>query len=453
VNRGYVRSGSKLLWKMAVLLALIIFVPEAWGQDEYEFIPIIKKSTRTRVAVPDFHPARQLPANDPASPKLTRALRDTVDMTGLLELIPPDSYPGAGLPGEKENLAAWKLINADLLIRGDVARVGEKRYQVEFRCYDLKQDRMVLGKRYTGGSELFNRMVLKYMDELLYWLTGRKSALDSRIAYVSDQTGRNEIRMMDTDGGNSQAVTGNKTLNLSPAWSPDGRYLLYVGYRDRNPDLYIRDVESTKDTKFYSASGLNIAGEFSPDGRWIAFCREDRDANVDVYVISREGRDLRRITTSAAIDVSPTWSPDGKLMAFVSDRVGTPQIYLLDLTRGAEGPNNPAVRLTYEGSYNSSPAWSPDGRYIAYTGRVGGQFDLFLIEMGGQGRPVKRLTATVANEEDPAWSPDGRFLAYDSTESGNYDIYIRSIYGGTPRRITSLAAKERMPAWSPKSEP
>jgi TolB protein len=443
----------KLWWKTAAVFMLFALVPAARGQEAYEFIPIIKQATRTRVAVPDFRAVSQLPGDDPGPARLTQFLRDTVAMTGLFELVPPASYPGTVLPGEKENLAAWRLINADLLIRGDLSRLSRNRYQVEIRCYDLKQGTMVLGKRYTGGPELMNRMVLRYMDELIQWLTGKKSALDSRIAYVSDQTGRNEVRIMDTDGGNSQAVTTNHTLNLSPAWSPDGRYLLYVGYRDRNPDLYIRDMDGTKDTKFYSSTGLNIAGDFSPDGRWIAFCREDQYGNVDVYVISREGRDLRRITASPAIEVSPTWSPDGKLMAFVSDRAGTPQLYLLDLTRGSEGPNNPAMRLTYDGSYNTSPAWSPDGRYIAYTGRVGGQFDLYLIEMSGQGKPVKRLTATAANEEGPAWSPDGRFLVYDSNESGNYDIYIRSIYGGTPRRITSLAAKERMPAWSPRSEP
>ena len=227
----------KLFWKMAAVLALLFLVPAARGQEDYEFIPIVKKSTPTRVAAPDFRGAPQLPGHDPAPAMLTRALRDTVAMTGLFDLVPPASYPEPGLPGAKENLAAWKLINADLLVRGDVAMIGLKRYQVELRCYDLKQDRMVLGKRYTGGPEMFNRMVLKYMDELIQWLTGKRSALDSRVAYVSDQTGRNELRIMDTDGANSQAITSNRTLNLSPAWSPDGRYLLYVGYRDRNPDL------------------------------------------------------------------------------------------------------------------------------------------------------------------------------------------------------------------------
>lgn len=447
-GRG-IRRGRRVGFFLVVLMALA----GAIGAQEGNYFVIKKASVKDRVAVPDFRPGPDVRKDDPSPARLTGMMRDTVKMAGLFELIPPDAYPATALPGDKENLPAWRLINTDYLIRGDLDKLDGKRYQVEFRLYDLSQDKMVLGKRYTGEPELFNRMVLKFMDEVIYLLTNKKSYLDSRLAFVSDVSGRNEIHVIDTDGSHDQAITSNRTLNLSPAWSPDGRYLLYLGYRARNPDLYIADLAKGTESKFYSASGLNIAGEFSPDGRQIAFCAMDRDANVDVYVISREGRDLRRITVSAAIDVSPTWSPDGRLMAFVSDRTGSPQIYLLDLSRGPEGSNNPAVRLTYDGSYNTSPAWSPDGRYIAYAGRVGGEFDLFLIEMGTNQRTSRRLTATPSNEEEPAWSPDSRFLVYDSNPGGNYDIYIMSVYGGEPRRITTKGAKERMPAWSPRTEP
>jgi len=425
------------------------------GAQDYsfeEFPAIVKRPQKIRVAVPDFQPLSQLPAHDNSCARLTGFMREVVGMTGLLELVSPDAYPALALPGEKEDFETWKAINTDYIIRGDAALLDEGRYQIEFRCFDLKQGKMVLGKRYTGEPALFNRMVMRFMDEFIGYLTGKKGALDSRIAYVSDASGRNEIRLVDTDGSNDQAITSNRTLNLSPSWSPDGRYLLYQGYRARNPDLYIIDNAKGKETKLYGASGLNLPGKFSPDGRSIAFAREGADGNIDLYLISVTGQELKRLTSASSIEVSPAWSPDGKLMAFVSDRAGNPQVYLLDLSRGPESAGNPAVRLTYEGDYNSSPAWSPDGQYLAFAGRVGGQFDLFLIFMSGENRSPRRLTASAANEENPAWSPDSRFLVYDSNKSGNYDIYLMSIYGGEPRKITSKAAKERMPAWSPQDE-
>jgi len=436
---------------ITVLLVFCLALPSDSGsEEEYEFITIRKKASRMRVAVPRFGTLSEFPAADSSPYEMTELTRELLEMTGLFELVPPDAYPDPVLPADADNLGAWKLINTEFLIRGDIARLGGKRYQVELRCFDVTKNEMELGKRYTGEKNLFNRMVMRFIDELIGSLTGRKSALDARVAYISDVSGREEVHVMDTDGSHDQALTKNRTLNLGPAWSPDGKYILYLGYRARNPDLYIKNLAKGNETRFYGKQGLNLPGKFSPDGRMIAFSKEAPDGNMDVYVISVSGRNLKRMTSANSIEISPSWSPDGKLLAFVSDRTGSPQIYIIDLARGSESARNPALRLSLEGGYNSSPAWSPDGRYIAYTGRVGEQFDLFLINMSGGTRQTRRLTATPANEENPSWAPDSRFLVYDSNKYGNYDIYIMSIYGGTPRKITKKAANERMPAWSPR---
>lgn len=438
--------------KIKLIVCLFLFsvlLPSfSVGADDYEFIVIRKKGQKQRVAVPEFRTLSELPKGDTSVGELTRLMREGLEMTGLFEVVSPDSYPSSLLPGGREDMSAWRLIGVDILIRGDIAYIGKNKYQVEIRCFDVISKKMTLGKRYSGSAGLFNRMVMRYLDELLGWLTGRAGFLASRIAYVSDITGRNEIRVMDTDGSHNEAVTNNRTLNLSPTWSPDGRYILYTGYRARNPDLYLTDIDKNKEWRIFGKRGLNIAGEFRHDNKMIAFTREGEDGNIDIYMIGTDGRNLKRLTHAYAIEVSPTWSPDGKLLAFVSDRTGSPQIYILDLSQGAESQRNPAVRLSQEGRYNTSPAWSPDGQYIAYAGKVGGQFDLFLIRMYRSERPVERLTATKANEENPAWSPDSRFLVYDSNKAGNYDIQMMSIYGGTPRRLTKGAAKDSMPVWS-----
>lgn len=443
-------------WKIPLLIIAAVLLPLAVaGDDEYEFIVITKAPRRVRVAAPDVKFISQPAAGDESDRVLTRILRDTIELAGLFELVAPDAYPYPVVAtGRGEDFAAWQLIGTDLLIRTDLAAIDQDRYQAEFRCYDIRQKKVVLGKRYTGAGDMINRMALRYMDELIGWLTTRKSSLDARIAFVTDLNliRRTEIHVMDTDGSHDQPVTRNRTLNLSPSWSPDGRYLVYTGYRGRNPDLYIADLVDNKEWRFFSKQGLNSSPEFSPDGRLIAFTREGTDGNIDICVIGVNGQDLKRITFAASNEVSPSWSPDSMMLAFASDRTGNPQIYLLDLTRGPESQRNPAVRLTNEGSYNTFPAWSPDGRWIAYSGRVGGQFELFLIDMTGQGRTVRRLTATSSNEETPSWSPDSRFLVYASNKYGNYDIYVMSIYGGSPRRITQGTAQERMPAWSPRAE-
>ena len=156
------------------------------------------------------------------------------------------------------------------------------------------------------------------------------------------------------------------------------------------------------------------------------------------------------VTSHPASDIQPTWSPDGHYLAFVSDRSGSPQIYMIDLYQGAESAGNKPIRLTQNGSYNVSPAWSPDGRYLAYCRRTGGQFDLYLIDFsGGDQRTETQITNTRYNEEDPAWSPDGRMLVYSANKNGNYDIFVISIFSKEPMQVTNFPSDETQPSWSP----
>ena len=76
--------------------------------------------------------------------------------------------------------------------------------------------------------------------------------------------------------------------------------------------------------------------------------------------------------------MSPTWSPDGNKIAFVSNRTGSPQIYVLDLETGNER------RLTFEGKYNTQPSWSPRGDKIAYSCQVDGFQQVFVIDVDGR---------------------------------------------------------------------
>jgi TolB protein len=446
-------AGSRRGRALAAVLLIVLSAVAGAQVVEEGFLVVRKVPNPVRVAVPMFVATNALPEGDQALTILTDKMRDVISFTGLFELIDPAAYPQPMVGAGGDDLDGYALIRAQFLIRGAVAYKGDGKYQAVIRCYDVKTKQQVLAKTYTASGDLFNRMVLRFVDDLLGWIhpSSGRGALDARIAFVTDRSRRNEIHAMDTDGMHDQPITRNGTLNLFPAWAPNGRFLIYTGYQARNPDIYLANLDEGKEWKLFGERGTNIAGEFSKDGRNISFSREGSNGNMDIYTIGTDGKGLTRLTRSPAIEISPTWSPDGKLMAFVSDRTGTPQIYLLDLAAGVESPDNPAVRVTQEGSYNTEPSWSPDGRYIAFSGRVNGQFDLFIVNMSGAAPEItKRITQTPENEEHPRWSPDSRFLIFQSTKYGNYDIYIMSIYGHEPKRITTGAANERQPTWSPR---
>ena len=166
--------------------------------------------------------------------------------------------------------------------------------------------------------------------------------------------------------------------------------------------------------------------------------------NVDVIVIhALDGEwevPVDRFTNHWGIDVSPTFSPDGKKMAFVSNRSGSPQIYIRDLINGGE------QRVTFQGNYNTSPDWSSLDR-IAFSAMANGRSDIFTID--ADGRNLRSLTENQSNNEDPSWSPDGRYIIFSSSREGGYHLYMMNANGQNQRRITFLKGEQTAPAWSP----
>jgi TolB protein len=373
------------------------------------------------------------------------AIMYDLDLSGWFRVIDRSAYiehpQKTGITLGTFDLKDWSTIGAEGLVKGGFTIQGDE-ISVELRLFDVYQAKERVGKRYTGRVKDFRRIAHKFADEIIYQFTGVPGIFNTRIVYVSNSGGRfKEIHVSHLDGSEKYQVTNNRTINLSPAWTPDGRSVLYTSYKDRNPSLYLFELYSGKEAKFSSRSGLNLGGRWSPDGQHVAVSLES-GGNTDIYLLDRGGNVVRRLTQEPAIDVSPAWSPDGKQLVFVSDRSGSPQLYILEVASGR------TRRLTYSGSYNTSPDWSPKGDKIAYISRVGNRFSIFTISIDG-GEP-QRLTHNSADNEDPSWSPDGRFIVFSSNRAGRYHLYIMQAGGENQKRLTGSGGDDTKPSWSPR---
>jgi len=369
----------------------------------------------------------------------------TNDLTisGFFEIIPRSEFPReTNALADPPDYGSWLGSRAEALVTGGYSSSGTE-FTIEFRLFDLVDKAFVGGKRYTGSTKNFRDIIHRVANEITYLITREKGIFDTKIAFVSNTSGNKEIYIVDFDGHNLRQITNNGSINLSPAWSPDGRIIAFTTYIKRNPDLYLFDLARSVQVRLSTHPGLNAAPAWSPDGNEMALMMR-REGNSEIFIINRDGTHPKRLTKSWSSEASPTWSPDGRKIAFVSDRAGSPQIYTMD--RGGRN----IKRLTFSGSYNASPSWSPKGDRIAYCGRMDGRFQIFTISPDGMW--TRRLTENSRNNESPTWSPDGRFIAFSSTREGRSHIYVMNANGANQRRLTATRGEESSPTWSPRMD-
>ena len=376
--------------------------------------------------------------------EMEEALVQDLTISDLFYLIDQEKMPqgGAYITEGNVDYKAWEDAGAEFLLSVGLRAEGG-RIATEFRLFDVVQHIYVAGKRYRGTQEGVRVMVHRMVDEIVQELTGEQGIFQTKIAFVTDATGNKEISSMDVDGFDMLPVTKNGSINISPAWHPNGKSLLFTCFRRRNPDLYQIFLSSGSDILLSDVPGLNAAAAWSPDGKRIALMMSGEE-NSEIYLLDSNGKNPFRLTRSWDNKASPTWSPDGKQIAFVADRSRNPQIYIMDLATGK------IRRLTYEGNYNCSPDWSPKGDKIAFAGQDGGVFQIYTIRPDGT--DLKRLTKE-GNNEYPSWAPNGRHIVFSrkmgGRMGGNADLYIMTADGGGPWRVTNSLPNETEPAWSP----
>lgn len=325
-------------------------------------------------------------------------------------------------------------------IAGKYQLVGS-RIAIQPHVTDLASSRTILKNDYNDAATRQRYVLHKIADDIVYSLTGERGIARSKIAFVSEKRDNvKEIAIMDYDGQNIVELTNNKSINLSPAWSPDGSKICYSTFKDNNLDLYVMNLQTNTLSRLSNVQGLNSAAAWSPDGSNIALTLT-QDGNAEIYILEVEEKKLRRLTYNNAIDSSPSWSPSNREMAFTSDRSGSPQIYIMD----SDGLN--LRRLTFEGSYNDSPAWSPRGDKIAFVSRTASGFDVYTIDVTGEN--MMRLTDSSGSNEDPSWSPNGFSLIFSSTRNGRKAIYSMFWDGSDQKQLTS-GGTHYLPAWSPR---
>jgi len=404
------------------------------------------------IAVPDFVGADESAAA--LGRDITGVLMNDLDRSGLFQVIDQRAYiDKPESVNVRPTFANWRIINAQVLVIGELEQLADGRIQVAVRVWDIYADEQLGAVAYKTPADNWRRAAHKVADFVYKTLTGEEGYFDTRVVFVHE-TGPKEKRVkrlmiMDQDGANPVPLTdGLNYQALTPRFSPTQQQITYMALFENRPgQVYLFNIETGEQEQLGTFRGMTFAPRFSTDGRQVIMSVE-RYGNSDIFKMDLATRRLTRLTDHPSIDVSPTMSPDGRRIAFASDRGGSakPQIYVMN----ADGADQ--KRITFgEGNYQT-PVWSPRGDLIAFTRQYRGRFYIGVIRPDGTG---ERLLTESYLDEGPTWSPNGRVLMFfretptrRDGSGGGSALWSVDLTGRNLRRVRTPGSASD-PAWSP----
>lgn len=376
----------------------------------------------------------------PPAENIAQIISDDLSRTGQLAPLAPQELLSHNTDPAQVNFGDWQVAGVPYLVIGNIAN-SPMGYSIKFYVFDVFKGSLLLGREYISQVSALRHTVHQISDEIYKAITGIEGIASTRIAYVTARRTRNQatyrLYISDADGANPRMMVESKEPILSPRWSPDGKYIAYVGYAaslngDKQMVIYTQNVRTGQRRSVSLKKGLNSAPAWSPDGSQLALSLS-MEGNPEIYILDLGSSVFRRVTYDSAIDTEPAWSPDGQSLVFTSDRSGKPQIYQIS-TRGGQ-----ARRVTFEGEYNAHASFSPDGRQlvIAHDGKIA------LLNL--ENNQLNVLTNAIL-DESPSFAPNGQMIIYTSGAT----LAAISTDGRVHHRLAEGFGEEvREPAWSP----
>jgi Tol biopolymer transport system component len=186
--------------------------------------------------------------------------------------------------------------------------------------------------------------------------------------------------------------------------------------------------------RLISSSAGNDRGEYSPDGRRIAF-ESRRSGEWAIWVCRSDGTNPVQLTSFQNYAGTPRWSPDGRRLAFDAVEAGDWNVYLIDADGGVPS------RLTQEPSNENVPYWSRDGQWIYVSSDRSGSRQIWKVPVDGG--PWVQLTHR--GGAAPQESPDGRYVYYSRSLDKPSGVWRMPVEGGEEAEV--LAEAVRWPQW------
>jgi TolB protein len=283
------------------------------------------------------------------------------------------------------------------------------------------------------------------------------SAAD-RILFTRLAPSQATLYISKADGSEEHPLIQPGALDYNPAWSPDGKWIVFTSERAGSADLFRVRPDGTGLERLTDDPAYDDQAAFSPDGKQIVFVTTRADGTADLWILDPETRKAKPLTSGPGGDFRPSWSPDGKWIAFSSDRESTlpmakgrwEHLHLVDIYLIRPDASG-LKRLTPHGDFCGSPKWSRDSKSVVaycmpaqdtwtYRGRVE-EGSTRLVRIDVSTGETAEVAAGPGVKMFPAVLPSGE-IAYVRKDTSAPGLF----YGaGKPGPTGDV----RCPSWSP----
>lgn len=257
------------------------------------------------------------------------------------------------------------------------------------------------------------------------------------IGYHEPQTG-GALYSVRSDGTRETRLL---TIAGSDIWgaavSPDGKHVAFRVGTAKSPasDIYIANIDGTHSRRVTHSGRHDTQPAWSPDGKRIVFVSIPAGTSGD-YVLetmNADGSGLKTIVAGVTEKLQPAWSPDGKFIAYQTRNSLHQQIAVVP---AAGGPSS-WLEAAVDGA---QPAWARDNR-VAFVNADGSIAVTTLT-----GNTAKEL---LRNAQMPAWSSDAKKLAYIRDAGGDAQVFVTDLVNGRTVNVSQLAGLDASrPAWT-----
>lgn len=296
---------------------------------------------------------------------------------------------------------------------------------------------------YLAGADGANEIKLPFVPESMAWSADAKRIVFQGNLENPPNPNNPEIYIYTLETKKISQITKNNNFDGDPAFSPDGKEIVFVSDRDRNLEIYLMNDDGSNVRRLTDNPANDSFPKFTPDGTQITFNSNFLGESTDVFIMNKDGKNIVPLTDWKSNEISRGGlSPDGTKLAFNSKFTGVYRIFVKDVE-----PFAPKLLLADDDELQT-PNYSPNGQEIVYSVKLADKTgELRILNLSDQ--KSRLLLKTSSGNNYPRWSPDGNWIAFHQEVEGKWDVFKVRNDGTELTKLTDHPASDSLPDWFP----